>query len=215
MNAQPIKKACLFAVIGFLGLSALIAVVALLTGDFSDTQIRIILTTLTIAGASICGMACFAFIEKRGLLKIGAIGVLCAVIAAGLAIIGIWSEIGGGTYWKYTITFIIASVAFAHCFLLNIPTLQRSYRWCQYLLVLFVVLLAAQVDFAVWDETSGSVFYRIMGVLAVIVVLLTLIVPILSRFTSGGAAAPTLALTAEAGEIYRDASGQRYRVSKI
>ncbi len=116
---------------------------------------------------------------------------------------------------KYTVTFIIASVAFAHCFLVNIPTLQRSYKWCQYLLVLFVVLLAAQVDFAVWDETNDDVFYRIMGVLAVIVVLFTLMVPIFSRFTSGGAAANTLALTAEEGEIYRDASGQRYRVTKI
>ncbi len=43
-------------------------------------------------------MACFAFIEKRGLMKIGAIGVLCAIIAAGLSIIGIWGEIGGSTY---------------------------------------------------------------------------------------------------------------------
>lgn len=212
-----LKKVSLFGIIGFLSLSALVAVVSLLTGDFGDTQVRIILTTLTISGASVCGMACFAFIEKRGLAPLGAIGVGCAVAAAAMGILAIWDITSPGTtYGKVALTLVVAAVALAHAFLLHIPTLPPGYRWNQYALILFDLLLAGQITFALWDETNASGFYRIMGVITVFVVLFTLIIPICSRLGGGHATKEgSLVLSHENNDIYRDEEGQRYRVTKV
>ncbi len=211
------KKLSLFGIIGFLSLSALIAVVSLLTGEFGEVQVKIILTTLTISGASICGMACFAFIEKCGLAPLGLLGVACAVIAAAMGILAIWDITSPGTtYGKVALTLVVAAVALAHAFLLHIPTLPPGYRWNQYALILFDLLLAGQITFALWDETHSSGFYRIMGVLTVFVVLFTLIIPICSRL-AGKDPTPgnSLVLDHENTDIYRARDGQRYRVTKV
>lgn len=178
---------------------------------------KIILTTLTISGASICGMACFAFIEKRGLAPLGLLGVACAVIAAAMGILAIWNaENIGATYGKITFTFIIAAAALAHIFLLHIPTLPPTSRWNQYALILFDLILAGQITYAMWAQVSSSGFYRIMDVLTVFVVLFTLIIPICSRL-AGKDPTPgdSLVLDHESADIYRARDGQRYRVTKV
>jgi hypothetical protein len=143
--------------------------------------------------------------------------VACATIAAIFAITGMWREINDEKYWKATITLIILSAAFSHCFLLFIPTLAASYRWTQAILAIFVLILSLQITLAVWGEIHDVGYYRIMGVIAVIVVLLTLIVPICSRLAP--AIKPetvTLTLLLEEGDVYQDTTtGQRFRVTKI
>ena len=216
MNITRFKQLCLFSLIGFLSLSALIAIVSLLSGDFGSTQIKVILTTLTISGASICAMSCSAFIEKRGLPLLGGVGVLVAAIAAIMAISAIWTEIGNDEYWKTTISLIVVAAAFAHSLLLCIPSLAPGYRWSQAGIVFFVSILCLQIIFALFEEIQGVGYYRIVGVVAVFVVLLTLIVPILLRLTPSSTMESTrLKLEHEDGDIYHDSSGTRYRVTKI
>ena len=216
MTLHQLKSLCLKSLIGFLSLSALIAVASLLGGDFGSTQIKVILTTLTISGASICAMACFAFIEKRGLVIPGSAGVGCALLAAIMTITGIWNSFDGQFAWKLTLTLITLAAAFAHSFLLLIPTLDQRYRWSQTALVAFVVLLASMILLAMWASISSDAYYRFMGVLAVIVVLLTLVVPICSRLSPDKATqSNTLILRHEQGDVFSDGRGQRYRVSKV
>jgi len=216
MTISLFKRLSLGSLIGFLSLSALIAIGALLSGDFGSTQIKVILTTLTISGASICAMACSAFVEKRGRSAIGVLGIVCAAIAAGLTIGGIWGEFSSELYWKSTVTTIIASISLAHSLLLFIPALAPNYRWTQGALSLTAAILAGMILVAVWGEISGAGYYRVLGVVAVLVVLLTLIVPICARLGAGGAVdSSALTLTKEDEDIYRDPSGQRYRVTKI
>jgi hypothetical protein len=216
MNISQFKRLSLWSLIGFLSLSALIAIGTLLSGNFGETQIKVILTTLTISGASICAMACSAFIERRGGSGVGVIGIVCAVIAAGLAIGGIWGEAGNDGYWKTTITTIIISAALAHSLLLFIPVLPLPYRWSQGVLAFAVAVLASLIIVAMWGEISDAGYYRLMGVAAVFVVLLTLIVPICSRLGPTAQHKTTdLTLRQEDGDVYRDTSGQLYRVTKI
>lgn len=213
---KSLRKASLYAVIVFLSLSALLAVVSLLTGEFGEVQMKIILTTLTISAASVCGMACLAFVEKRGAAALGGVGVMCAVIAASMGIFAFWNSSSVSTeYAKVTLTFVVASVAIAHMLLLHIPNLPAGWRWNQYALVLFDLILAGQVVFAMWDETSSSGFYRLMGVITVFVVFFTLIIPIGSRLTGRARKHASLTLTPEGDDIYFDREGQRYRVTKI
>ena len=218
MTITHFKKLCLFSLIGFLTLSALIAVISLLSGDFGSTEIKVIMTALTISGASICAMSCSAFIEKHGLPLLGGVGVVVPAVASIMTISGIWAEIGygGGEYWKTTLSLIIVSAAFAHCLLLWIPSLAPGYRWTQVSLVIFVTVLSLQVIFAICGEIREIGYYRLVGVVAVIVVLLTLIVPICLKLSPASILESTrLKLQHDEGDIYRDRSGARYRVTKI
>lgn len=217
MTFSRLRQFCLWSIIGFLSLSALLAIVSLLSGHFGSIQLKVILTTLTIAGASICGMACSAFIEKRGWARLGGVGIACTLVAAMLSISGIWSDYGAEIYWKITVSLIVISVAFAHALLLFIPSLASSYRWSQIGAAIFISILAAQIILAVYSDVfQNAEYFRLIGIVAVVVVLLTLIVPNCSKL---GAIKPkeadTLTLSHDTDDIYHDATGQRYKVTKL
>lgn len=58
----PVKQAFLYSLIASVLVSALLGIVAILSGSFGWLEIRIILTTVTIAAASICGLASGAYL---------------------------------------------------------------------------------------------------------------------------------------------------------
>lgn len=216
MTIARFKQLCLFSLIGFLSISAIIAVASLLSGDFGSTQIKIILTALTISGASICAMACSAFIEKRGLPWLGGVGVLLAVAAATMTIAGMWAKVGQEDYWKAAVSLMVLSAAFAHGLLLCLPRLPSRFRWIQASLIFFVAVLSLQIIFAICGEIQVTGYYRLMGIVAVLVVLLTLIVPICWKLASTTTPeSPRLLLDHVEGDVYCDSRGVRYRVTKL
>lgn len=216
MTMTRIKKLSLLSLIGFLSISALIAVASLLSGDFGSTQVKVILTALTVSGASICAMSYSAFVEKRGLPFLGGTGILFAAIAAFLIIAGIWTEIGKDEYWKMTGSLVVISAAFSHSLLLYIPSLARGFRWTQVCLVISVSLLAILIILTIYGDFRDIGYFRVVGVVAVIVVLLTLIVPICGKLSPAvGLESAGLKLNQEKDDIYFDRDGTRYRVIKI
>ena len=58
MNFTEIKKVLLKLFVGFLILTAIIAIISVLSGEFGELQGKILATTLTISMASICSMSC-------------------------------------------------------------------------------------------------------------------------------------------------------------
>lgn len=205
----------LWSMIGFLTLSALIAIVALLSGEFGNTQAKVLLTTLTISGASICAMACSAFIEKRGLVLVGGFGVATAALAALLLIIAIWMDFND-VFGRVAVTALIVAIGFAHVLLLYIPRLAPGYRWSGAAAAVFITLLAAMLVWLLWTDSWDTGPYRLLGVLAVMVVLFTLIVPLCARLGVGAAAPEALVLTPDGDSgAYRDPAGNRYSVTRI
>jgi len=100
MNYSEIRKLSLKVFIGFLGLTALIAIISVLSGDFGKLQWKILATCFTISAASICSMSCAVFIEKKGLAGLGLAGIFLCISSASLVIVGIWPEIESEEYWN-------------------------------------------------------------------------------------------------------------------
>lgn len=216
MDFKKIRAFLLRAFIGFLGLTALVAIVCLLSGEFGDVQMKILATTFTISAASICSMSCAAFIEKRKSIKLGLSGIALSVAAAALAIIGMWPEIQSDAFWKTAATLGVLAIAFAHAFLLVLPDLDRSHKWLQPVSSASIGVLALQIIIAVWCEIDEEGYYRLLGVVAIIVTLETLVVPILMRLKKKAAQiAERLVLERLDGDLYRDAAGNRYRVKAL
>ncbi|MBW8001561.1 MAG: hypothetical protein FVQ80_06015 [Planctomycetes bacterium] len=217
MDYAKIRKLSLKIFLGFLGLTALIAIISLLSGaEFGELQWKILGTCLMVSATSICSMSCAAFIEKKGFVWVGFLGILFSVVSAILVISGMWLEIDSEVGWKVTISFIIAALAFAHGFLLVLPELNAKQKWVQRVSSVSIGILAVQIGVAVWTEFDHGVYYRILAVVAIIVGLLTLAIPILMKLRKGaGQKKPKLVLEKVEGDVYSDSSGKQYQLKEI
>lgn len=210
------RKFSLKVFIGFLALTALIAIVSVLCGDMGEIQMKILGTTFTISAASICSMSCAAFIEMRKRRRLGLTGILLSLISAILVIIGIWLSMEEDIYWKITGTVLIAAVAFAHVFLILLPKLEEKQKWIQTVSIYSIGILAIQIAVAVWGEIENDDYYRFLTVVAIIVGLGTLVIPILMKLRGGqGSTKGLLVLENIEGEMYKDSLGKVYRVKEI
>lgn len=216
MNYSKVKKIFLRGFIGFLVLTALVAIFAVFSDSFGETQKRILATTFTISIASICAMACAAFIERRSLVWLGMAGIACSALAGVLLLLGIWNLFVSDFSFKITATFITISIAFAHAFLLALPELDKRYKWIQPATATTIGLLAILIIVVMWFETESTIFFQSIAVVAILTGLETLVIPILLKL--GGKEkeqAQELHLTLVDGNHYTNADGDKYEVKAL
>ncbi len=217
MNSFEAKKLFLKLFIGFLSLTALIAIVSVLAGDFGEMQLKTLATTFSISAASICSMSCAAFIEKRKIKELGIVGIALSELAASMVCFGIWIEFNGKEFWKTTTSFIVFAVATAHTLLLLLPDLKRGYTWTQYASTICILILSLQITFAFWAEIDDRVYYRVLTIISIIVVLFTLVIPILMKIGPGSQEeiVDKIVLTQNQDGTFTDKDGSLYRLEEI
>jgi len=216
MDYTAIRKSSLKLFIGFLSLTAVIAIVSVLSGEFGELQIKTLATCFTISAASICSMACAAFIERKKRVALGLSGILLSISAAALLIIGIWAEINNEEFWKTTATVSVFAIAFAP-FLLAIPELDDRQRWIQLVSPVSISLLAGLIVVGIWGEIDNETYIRAITVVSIIVVLETLVIPILMRLRKGNEVdvGKSLTLKNVGQDLYEDPGGRLYQVREV
>jgi hypothetical protein len=218
MNYTEIRRLSLFVFIGFLILTALIAMISVLTGTFGEVQWKILGTTFTISAASICSMACAAFMEKKKQVPIATVGIVLCVTTAVLVIAGMWPEIESEEYWKATATCGVLALAFAHTFLLALPNLDDRQKWIQLVSSISISILALLIIAGIWIQNQKweDLYFRVLAVVAILVGLQTLVIPILMKLRkSQGSAREILVLEKIEGDFYTDNDGKKYRLMEI
>ena len=78
------KKVALWFLIVSVAISAALGILAILTGNFGDFEMRIILTTLTISAASIGALVCGSAVGRPRSERV-AVAWYCAVSSGGAA----------------------------------------------------------------------------------------------------------------------------------
>ncbi len=216
MNYGRVTKIFLKVFLGFLAVTAVVAIFAVLKGDLDETDFKIIATSLTISVASVCAMSCAAFIAKKGNFKLGALGMIFAVIAAVLLIAGLWPDIDSEPYWKVTWSFIVAAFAFAHVFLLSLPKLDINHKWVQWVTAATIIVLAGLIIHGICAEIDEDIYWRITAVAGIIVGLETLAVPIMMKLRKDETKeVEKLTLEIIEGDIYTDGQGNKYKVEQV
>jgi len=217
MNLLKIRKSLLWSFIIFLSITALIAIVTVLSGDFGETQLKVLGTTFAISTASICAMSCAAYIEKHGNNVFGFAGIVFAVASSAMSIAGMWAELTGPVYWKATVVLIISGVSVAYALLLLIPNLAESHQWTQATTVICIAILAFELIAAVCAEIDDTGFYRLVAVTSIITVLMTLVVPICLKLRGKEPEDhhDHLVLRKVSDDLYTDQSGRRLRVTEV
>jgi hypothetical protein len=168
----------LYLLIASIGVGALLAILVILAGNWSWFETRVLLTTGSVAGASVCGMACGSAMSRYRSPWLPGIGIGLAILAAVMLIAGMWTEAASSGYWRATASVAIFAVAVAHVALLSIARVQPSHRWVQLVAggaaLTFAALLVLIINASHVDD--GTV--RLLAVVGILDAALTLVVPI-------------------------------------
>lgn len=216
MDFTDLRKGFLKLFLGFLGITALVAIASVVSGELGSIQVKILITCFTISAASISAMACAAFIERRQHVRPGILGISLAVLSATLVITGVWVESGNEWYWKVTVTIITLAIGAAHGLILNLPDLNKKSQWVQTASTAIIVLLVLLIHVVIWGEVETEWFYRLLTIVAILTGLVTLAIPILMKLHADTGVDEELLLLKrlEFGK-YQAPDGDIYHVEKI
>jgi hypothetical protein len=208
--------------IGSIAVSAVLGVWAILVGDFGEFEAKVLLTSLTVSGASILAMACGAAWERRSLVRAAAAGIGTAVVTGALILVGIWGEVGDDEFWRTTAMFSIVACACAHASLLSLAVLESRFRWVQWAAFGLDAALAGSLILFVWDAWTDESAERFIGVVSILLASATIAAPVLhrmSRLPAAGVLADAL-FCPSCGNGLQDstqclACGARFRVEFV
>ncbi|MGK0205847.1 MAG: hypothetical protein ACI9S9_004940 [Planctomycetota bacterium] len=220
MDPHALRRLFLWLFVGCLGMTALLAIIAVLAGDFGDLEFRVLGSSGSVSAASICAMACAAFRERGKVAVLGTVGIALAGLALVAVLILIWFEPRPLDNWvRVTLFLVLYAIASAHGQLLLLPSLAQRHVWVQRMAIGAIALLTFLLSIVILWEPADDDLMRPIVVVAIVVALLTLVVPILWRIggesrTLSGAELTTLTLTRSPDGTWIDSGGVSYDVQR-
>ena len=164
---------------GLLGLAALISIVALLRGEFTETDGRILATlgsTFLAGSTSLAGMA---LIDRRDLVPLGWVAGLGGLAGFTVLALEIWSFQGERGWITAAVLLTAGLMATTSRLLL------RSHRlaWLYWLAAAATAVAAALSIWAILTEPNGDNWPKVVGSAWILAVLGWFLVPVLGRTT--------------------------------
>jgi hypothetical protein len=178
--------------------AALIALAAVLRGDFSDTDGRIL---GTLAAALLAGSTLVAglVLVEHGSRYLGwtAVGVSVPAFAAIAYSIWDFAFDGEGEPWRWGWAGILALIAALIAVTARLLARSRALVRLAWIAAGLATAAAAVSYVAIWGDESGDGLGRSIAVLWILTGLAYLLVPVLQRFSSAGAPPGSERLVAE------------------
>jgi hypothetical protein len=200
-DAAAIRTFAGRALVGGLCLAAGMAVIALLTGDFGDTETRVILTSIGFAVTSGTGSAGAAarLRPSEGLQLLGGATVLASIATFGLLVLGLWTDMhdwGSEGLWRAFGCFGVLAIAGSHACVMLAARRPRDSEAIRLLTIASLAFSAIDTTAAILpiadlvDDVNEG-WARLVGATLVLLVLTSVLPPILRRMQP--AAAPATA----------------------
>jgi hypothetical protein len=180
-SAPSFRRALLYALIGSVIAAAVLGIALVLLNTWGWFEIRVILTTITIAVASVVGLACDLSRTPRGTNALPIAGLILTTIAAVMILLGMWADIKPDAFWKTTASIAIFAVAATHVSLLSIARLAGNFRWVYFIACQIIFGLAILLVAIIFFEIDVDRTFRFIAALAILDAAVTLIIPILHR----------------------------------
>ena len=162
-------------------LGALIGVIIVLRDEFSWFEIRVVLTTVTLAVASLCGLTCDLSRTPQGLNLLPAIGLGLTLLTTLLMLFGIWFEPDTEVYWKPVFVLVTATFSAIHASLLSLIKLPQRFKWVQWIAWQVIFGMFALISIAIVLELDSKGVFRTILIVAILDVAITLLIPLLHR----------------------------------
>jgi hypothetical protein len=193
-----VRRTLSWALVAALCVAAGTAILAIVSGDFSDTDVRVIATSIGFAifSATAASGASLRFREIGWLRGLGLATTVASAASFLLLLAGIWIDDYSDTLWRWTGSVAVIALMLSHASLVSgglRSTDSQSVR----------MLATAAIGFAVVDAMSGILaisgavddiedgWAQLMAVFVILLLLTTALTPIvrrLQRSPAGGAA---------------------------
>ncbi|WP_405064871.1 ribbon-helix-helix domain-containing protein [Kribbella sp. NBC_01510] len=191
-GTAPIRKLIVRVTIGSFSLAALLGIIALLRGgEFGQTQFRVLLTTLLVGVVSIA-VLCYLATAGRPSQPVGVAGGVIVLVPLVTALLMIWGDVEHGPSEGIRKTFGIGTAVAATLaqasLLLTLgerarPGVRRILDGTLALAAVLAAMTSALI--AGFTPAEGGYYHRILGVVAILDVLGTVVVAALMKFGSG------------------------------
>jgi hypothetical protein len=183
-----VRRTLSWALVAALCVSAGTAILAILSGDFSDTDIRVIATSIGFAIFSATAAA-GASLRFREIGWLRALGLATTAVSAAtfvLLLAGIWIDDSSDDLWRWTGSLAVLALMLSHASLVSgglRSSDSHAVRW----------LAAAAIGFAVVDAIAGVLaisgavddvdegWAQLMAVFVILLLLTTALTPIVRR----------------------------------
>jgi hypothetical protein len=187
-QTSTFRRTAAVLTIGSFSLAALMGIVALLGGgDFGAGEARVLLTTLIVGCASICMLGYLATTGTRWGV-VGVVGSVVLVLPVVTSLILVWSDWDSDTegVWKaYGIGVVAAATLAQICMLLALSVDRPALGLVLWPTVALAAFLAVLVSGTILGEVDAGDVWRLIGVIAILDVLGTLVTIALAKFTVG------------------------------
>lgn len=185
-NKNVIKRYLLLSLIVSLVMSAFVGIAIFLFGTFNELQGKLLLTTLSIGIFSLTGLANSSLLNKRNYAVCGYISLLISTIGFLMTLNLIWFNFEADTnVWRFAIDSIVLSLATAHISLLYVMNAHHYIaRVIRYTTVIAIgVIVSMLIALIHNNDISSEFYYRLLGTIAILDVLGTIITPIVNKAT--------------------------------
>lgn len=196
MNDSPasLRRPILFVTIGSFSAAALMGVLALVAGGgFGELETKILLTTLVVGSASIC-VLCYLATAETPYAAVGAVGGAVAVATTLVALLLVWSswdDFGPPEelFRGFGIGIVLSLSLAQASMLLGLAGRRSSTSGVLALTLALVAILALLLTGVILSEPESVGIWRLIGVVAILDVLGTVVTVAVAKF-GGGAQAP-------------------------
>ena len=165
--------------------SALMGSYAVLREDFGETETRLLLSTLTIFGASAITLACGLAWERGRLGVVPPLGVGLGLVGLVLMLVLIWGDpdTDRPLLVKAVATEVTLAVAATHASLVGVVGMGRRASPAVSAALGLNGVLTAMTIVPIWWESVGEAdaYWRVYGSLFVLLVAVTIAIPVLRR----------------------------------
>jgi hypothetical protein len=213
----PLGRIVLRILIGALCVAAVVASYALLGGEFSDTDWKVIGTSTLFALASSMAAAGLAVGERAALLAAGTVAAAATTFV--LVSIGMWAEVDGEGFWR--VTAIIAILALESAHVAFIRSRMRADDPGSVIRVtraaIGLALVSAAMGIAPIAGLEGgdeTLYFEVLGVVLVGQLLCTVLAPLLRRL-SAGAERPAVAVPSERERLITELRAVAERLERL
>ncbi|MBI5467218.1 MAG: hypothetical protein HY975_03325 [Candidatus Kerfeldbacteria bacterium] len=186
IQSQPRVSFRRFFVIGLISaltVSALIAIAIFAVGKFGLIEFKILGTTGSVAGFSLIGLCCSLVAERPNFKVFATIGIVLAALSLLFIEILIWGEVSSNAFFDLTSSVNIIAIAMAHASLLLLAFGPRPPLNIVITATCVIIgVLAAMLLYVVFsDDFPGEGFFRILGSVAILDALGTVVTPLLKK----------------------------------
>jgi FtsH-binding integral membrane protein len=205
---MPLRRIFLLGAAGLASLAALVAIGAVVSGNFGETEGRIFATIATTFVAGSTALAAIAFLARGASPPLGYIGLALAVFGYLLWAEQIWAEHDSDRYWEFlgiVLAWTLAAlITMTNRLLLHSPRLVRTLYPAT---AAMAGLAATTVTVMVLRENGDG--WQLFAIFVILAVLGEILAPILDRYAASGDAPAERVLGTVAGAAVIAVRGDR------